>query len=110
MACSQNRVTLLADFDHDGYVDENRRTASESTVTVLPLPALPATSTCTDWTLMGGVDALDAGTVWINDSQPAPTEAPFGGYKDSGIGRQNGYAGFDQYVEIKSVAWPVDCT
>ena len=29
-----------------------------------------------------------------------------GGYKHSGIGRQNGLAGFDQYLETKSVAWP----
>ena len=27
-------------------------------------------------------------------------------YKDSGVGRQNGTAGFDQYTEIKSVAYP----
>jgi aldehyde dehydrogenase (NAD+) len=33
-------------------------------------------------------------------------DVPFGGYKASGVGRQNGVAGFDQYVEIKSVAWP----
>jgi len=34
-------------------------------------------------------------------------DVPFGGYKASGIGRQNGYAGFDQYTELKSVAYPV---
>jgi aldehyde dehydrogenase (NAD+) len=33
-------------------------------------------------------------------------DMPFGGYKHSGIGRQNGLAGFDQYLETKSVAWP----
>ncbi|MBV8692301.1 MAG: aldehyde dehydrogenase family protein, partial [Actinobacteria bacterium] len=33
-------------------------------------------------------------------------DLPFGGFKASGIGRQNGTAGFDQYVETKSVAWP----
>jgi aldehyde dehydrogenase (NAD+) len=33
-------------------------------------------------------------------------DMPFGGYKHSGIGRQNGTAGLDQYVETKSVAWP----
>ena len=33
-------------------------------------------------------------------------DVPFGGYKDSGIGRQNGIAGFDQYLETKSLAWP----
>jgi acyl-CoA reductase-like NAD-dependent aldehyde dehydrogenase len=31
---------------------------------------------------------------------------PFGGYKASGVGRQNGHAGFDQYTELKSVAYP----
>jgi aldehyde dehydrogenase (NAD+) len=31
---------------------------------------------------------------------------PFGGFKDSGIGRQNGIQGFDQYLEVKSLAWP----
>jgi len=28
------------------------------------------------------------------------------GFKDSGVGRQNGLAGFEQYLEVKSVAWP----
>jgi aldehyde dehydrogenase (NAD+) len=31
---------------------------------------------------------------------------PFGGYKDSGVGRQNCSAGFAQYLELKSVASP----
>jgi aldehyde dehydrogenase (NAD+) len=31
---------------------------------------------------------------------------PFGGYKHSGIGRQNGVPGFQQYLETKAVAWP----
>ena len=33
-------------------------------------------------------------------------DSPFGGYKDSGVGRQNGICGFDQYTEVKSVAYP----
>ena len=37
--------------------------------------------------------ALRAGIVWINDSQPAPTETPWGGYKQSGIGRELGSRG-----------------
>jgi len=32
-------------------------------------------------------------------------DLPFGGYKASGIGRQNGTAGFEQYLETKSLAW-----
>ena len=37
---------------------------------------------------------------------PYGADTPFGGYKDSGVGRQNGVAGFDQYTEVKSVGYP----
>ncbi|MFB3738343.1 MAG: aldehyde dehydrogenase [Candidatus Velamenicoccus archaeovorus] len=47
--------------------------------------------------------ALRAGIVWINDTQPAPTEMPWGGYKQSGIGRELGKEGVDDYLEEKSV-------
>jgi acyl-CoA reductase-like NAD-dependent aldehyde dehydrogenase len=47
--------------------------------------------------------ALRAGIVWINDTQPAPTEMPWGGYKQSGIGRELGREGVDDYLERKSV-------
>jgi len=47
--------------------------------------------------------ALRAGVVWINDTQPAPTEAPWGGYKQSGIGRELGPWGLDDYLEIKHI-------
>ena len=50
---------------------------------------------------------LRAGTAWINDYHVFSDHGAFGGYKQSGIGRQNGVAGFDQYLETKSVAWPV---
>lgn len=49
---------------------------------------------------------LRAGFVGVNGGAPYAADMPFGGYKASGVGRQNGVAGFDQYVEIKSVAWP----
>jgi acyl-CoA reductase-like NAD-dependent aldehyde dehydrogenase len=49
---------------------------------------------------------IRAGTMSINGGAPYGADVPFGGYKHSGIGRQNGTAGFEQYVEIKSVAWP----
>ena len=42
---------------------------------------------------MGTARALRAGIVWINDTQPAPTEMPWGGYKQSGIGRELGKEG-----------------
>jgi aldehyde dehydrogenase (NAD+) len=49
---------------------------------------------------------LRAGFIGLNGTAPYGADTPFGGYKASGIGRQNGVAGFDQYTEIKSVAYP----
>jgi aldehyde dehydrogenase (NAD+) len=49
---------------------------------------------------------LRAGSVGLNGGAAYGADVPFGGYKASGVGRQNGLAGFDQYLEIKSVAWP----
>jgi acyl-CoA reductase-like NAD-dependent aldehyde dehydrogenase len=50
---------------------------------------------------------LRAGFIGLNGAAPYGADVPFGGYKASGIGRQNGHAGFDQYTELKSVAYPV---
>ncbi len=52
--------------------------------------------------------AMRAGTVWINDSQPAPTEAPWGGYKESGIGRELGPHGIEDYLETKHIYINID--
>jgi aldehyde dehydrogenase (NAD+) len=49
---------------------------------------------------------LRAGFVGLNGTAAYGADAPFGGYKASGVGRQNGLAGFDQYTEIKTVAYP----
>jgi aldehyde dehydrogenase (NAD+) len=49
---------------------------------------------------------LRAGVIGVNGGAAYGADVPFGGYKDSGVGRQNGLAGFDQYVEVTSVAWP----
>ena len=46
------------------------------------------------------------GTMGVNGGMWYGADVPFGGYKDSGVGRQNGIAGFDQYLEVKSIAWP----
>ena len=42
-----------------------------------------------------------AGTVWINTYHGAPRYAPFGGYKESGIGRELGLHGLREYLEVK---------
>ncbi|MCO5149031.1 MULTISPECIES: aldehyde dehydrogenase family protein [unclassified Shinella] len=47
--------------------------------------------------------AFRAGIVWINCSQPTFTEAPWGGYKQSGIGRELGRWGLDNYLETKQI-------
>jgi acyl-CoA reductase-like NAD-dependent aldehyde dehydrogenase len=47
--------------------------------------------------------AVRAGVVWINDSQPAPSESMWGGYKQSGIGRELGPYALDAYLETKQI-------
>jgi aldehyde dehydrogenase (NAD+) len=49
---------------------------------------------------------IRTGVMSVNGGAPVGPDLPFGGYKQSGIGRQNGTAGFEQYVETKAVAWP----
>lgn len=44
-----------------------------------------------------------AGIVWINCSQPTFTQAPWGGYKKSGIGRELGVWGLNNYLETKQI-------
>lgn len=47
--------------------------------------------------------ALQAGTVWINNYNLTPIEMPFGGVKQSGIGRENSMAAFEHYTQRKAV-------
>ncbi len=46
---------------------------------------------------------LQAGTVWVNCYNVFDAAAPYGGYKRSGLGRENGYAAIEQYTQLKSV-------
>jgi aldehyde dehydrogenase (NAD+) len=55
---------------------------------------------------MAVASRLRTGSVNINGGVAYGADLPFGGYKHSGIGRQNGVAGFDQYLEVKALAWP----
>jgi betaine-aldehyde dehydrogenase len=47
--------------------------------------------------------ALEAGTCWINAYNLTPVEAPFGGAKRSGVGRENSMAAIEHYSQLKSV-------
>jgi betaine-aldehyde dehydrogenase len=49
------------------------------------------------------VRALRAGIVWVNHMQPTYVEAPWGGYKQSGFGRELGPSGIEEYLETKQV-------
>lgn len=49
---------------------------------------------------------LRAGFIGLNGTAGYGADTPFGGYKNSGVGRQNGVVGFSQYTEVKSVAYP----
>jgi betaine-aldehyde dehydrogenase len=49
------------------------------------------------------VKSLRAGIVWVNHMQPTYVEAPWGGYKQSGFGRELGPGGIDEYLETKQV-------
>jgi betaine-aldehyde dehydrogenase len=46
---------------------------------------------------------LEAGIVWINCSQPTFSQAPWGGVKQSGIGRELGTWGLENYLEVKQI-------
>jgi betaine-aldehyde dehydrogenase len=52
---------------------------------------------------MRAVKALRAGIVWVNSMQPTYVEAPWGGYKQSGIGRELGKWGVEEYLQVKHV-------
>ena len=47
---------------------------------------------------------IRTGTLGINGGVWYAADVPFGGYKQSGIGREMGVAGFEEYLETKSVA------
>jgi len=52
---------------------------------------------------MRAVKKLRAGIVWVNAMQPTYVEAPWGGYKQSGMGRELGTFGVEEYMQVKQV-------
>ena len=47
--------------------------------------------------------AIEAGSIWINQYNLTPVEVPFGGMKGSGIGRENAKAAIEHYSELKTI-------
>lgn len=54
--------------------------------------------------LLRVAEALDFGVIGANDGAPSTAEAPFGGRKDSGLGKEGGTFGLDAYVDLKYVS------
>jgi succinate-semialdehyde dehydrogenase/glutarate-semialdehyde dehydrogenase len=80
-------------------VDEAIERAND---TVYGLAAYAATN---DMALMFKLaDRLEAGVIAINETAPATPQAPFGGMKQSGIGREGGWQVLDAYTETKMVS------
>jgi succinate-semialdehyde dehydrogenase/glutarate-semialdehyde dehydrogenase len=57
--------------------------------------------------LLRVAEALEYGIVGANDAAPSTAQAPFGGMKQSGLGREGGKWGLDEYLETKYVSWGV---
>jgi betaine-aldehyde dehydrogenase len=49
------------------------------------------------------IKRVRAGITWINTYHPTYNEAPWGGYKQSGIGRELGTFGYEEYTEVKQI-------
>ena len=50
-------------------------------------------------------EGLEAGIIGINDPVPATPQCPFGGMKESGLGRELGHEGLETYLETKYVSF-----
>jgi aldehyde dehydrogenase (NAD+) len=48
-------------------------------------------------------ERIQSGTVWVNTYRAVSYLSPFGGYKDSGVGRENGMQAIYEYLQLKSV-------
>lgn len=53
-------------------------------------------------------EEVQAGTIWINDPLTDNFAGPFGGMKMSGLGRELGQVGFDEFCQLKHVHWDVE--
>lgn len=49
-------------------------------------------------------EELEYGIIGLNDGLPSAAQAPFGGYKESGLGREGGHHGIEEYLEVKYIS------
>jgi aldehyde dehydrogenase (NAD+) len=57
---------------------------------------------------VGVASRIRAGTVTVNGGGPMLGDHPWGGYKQSGLGREGGVLGFAEFFETKHILWPLD--
>ena len=92
--CIRDRLYRFS--DNDEVVDQANDTDA----------GLAAYAYSEDHDFLAGVSArLEAGVVGLNTTQIFASELPFGGIKESGIGREWGSDCLDEFLEIKSVAF-----
>jgi succinate-semialdehyde dehydrogenase/glutarate-semialdehyde dehydrogenase len=48
-------------------------------------------------------EQVEAGSIWINNIHRSYNEAPFGGFKESGLGREKSHYGLNEYLELKTI-------
>lgn len=53
-------------------------------------------------------EQLEYGIVGLNDALPSIAQAPFGGYKESGLGREGGHFGIEEFLEVKYISIGLD--
>ena len=92
---------VLVVIPHNGD-DDAVRIANDS-----PYGLSSAVSSGSEERALAVARRLRAGTASVNGGVWLAPDSPFGGYKQSGIGRQNGMEGFEQYTETKTVAGPL---
>jgi succinate-semialdehyde dehydrogenase / glutarate-semialdehyde dehydrogenase len=49
-------------------------------------------------------ERLEYGIVGVNDGLPSVAQAPFGGFKESGLGREGGHHGIEEFLEVKYIS------
>ncbi|MDR4948994.1 NAD-dependent succinate-semialdehyde dehydrogenase [Neobacillus cucumis] len=53
-------------------------------------------------------EQLEFGIIGLNDALPSVVQAPFGGYKQSGLGREGGHYGIEEFLEVKYISIGLD--
>jgi aldehyde dehydrogenase (NAD+) len=91
-------VLVVIPYDDD---DDAVRIANES---IYGLSG--AVSSASEERALGVARRIRSGTLSVNGGAWFHVDSPFGGYKQSGLGRENGLAGFEEYLETKVIALP----